>query len=237
MTRETVTRLWIARREETQRRCTHGSSQSPQRRRWRTPKRLSSSCPRTFSLQGRTRARRPIRGAAVPNISTSSKLQVRSLLHVITYIPHFVSLLFSIIPSCYCSPAGSQPGATAGILMAVIILLILILGIVFYVKKRRSRESEWADEYNTNSPSPTGDQTTFGAILGVGLFVAVMLIVIGAVYVTREGTFSCNKGNYTRGQPSSGPVWMRITFFLIVFIRICMALRWKLLFLNVRELI
>lgn len=49
--------------------------------------------------------------------------------------------------------------------------------------------------------------TTFAAILGGFLVVAVLLLILGIYAVTPDGTFSFNKGNYIRGQPtSSGPV-------------------------------
>uniref|UniRef100_A0AAQ5YT57 Ig-like domain-containing protein n=1 Tax=Amphiprion ocellaris TaxID=80972 RepID=A0AAQ5YT57_AMPOC len=40
--------------------------------------------------------------------------------------------------SCCCSPSGSQPGTTAGILLAVFFVLIFVLGCVVYHKQRNS---------------------------------------------------------------------------------------------------
>lgn len=52
-----------------------------------------------------------------------------------------------------------------------------------------------------------GDRTTFAAIVGVFASLGVLLLIAGVFFVTKDGTFSCNKGSYIRGQPtSSGPV-------------------------------
>lgn len=51
------------------------------------------------------------------------------------------------------------------------------------------------------------DRTTFGVILGVFVSLGVLLLISGLFFVTQNGTFSCSKNNYTRGQAtSSGPV-------------------------------
>uniref|UniRef100_A0AAQ6ARB6 Ig-like domain-containing protein n=1 Tax=Amphiprion ocellaris TaxID=80972 RepID=A0AAQ6ARB6_AMPOC len=51
-------------------------------------------------------------------------------------------------------------------------------------------------------PSPTGDRTTLAAIIGVFVALGVLLFVGGVLFVTRDGTFSCNQSKYLRGQPS-----------------------------------
>lgn len=50
----------------------------------------------------------------------------------------------------------------------------------------------------------TGDRTTFAAIVGVFAALGVLLLIAGAFFVTPDGTFSFNKGNYV--PTSSGPV-------------------------------
>ncbi|XP_069571703.1 hemicentin-2 [Brachyistius frenatus] len=50
------------------------------------------------------------------------------------------------------------------------------------------------------------DRTTFAAIFGVFVSLGILLVIGGLVFVTPDGTFSLNKGNYLPGQPtSSGP--------------------------------
>lgn len=52
-----------------------------------------------------------------------------------------------------------------------------------------------------------GDRTMFAALVGGITAVGVLLLVAGLFFVTPDGTFSCIKGDYLRGQPtSSGPV-------------------------------
>nr|XP_057905388.1 cell adhesion molecule 2-like isoform X1 [Doryrhamphus excisus] len=50
------------------------------------------------------------------------------------------------------------------------------------------------------------DWTTFAAVVGVFLALGVLLVIGGLLFVTPQGTFSFNKGSYSRGQPTSGPV-------------------------------
>ncbi|XP_051797530.1 cell adhesion molecule 3-like isoform X1 [Acanthochromis polyacanthus] len=46
------------------------------------------------------------------------------------------------------------------------------------------------------------DRTTLAAIIGVFVALGVLLFIGGALFVTRDGTFSCNQSKYLRGQPS-----------------------------------
>lgn len=46
------------------------------------------------------------------------------------------------------------------------------------------------------------DRTTLAAIIGVFVVLGVLLFVGGVLFVTRDGTFSCNQSKYLRGQPS-----------------------------------
>uniref|UniRef100_A0A3P8SRX9 Ig-like domain-containing protein n=1 Tax=Amphiprion percula TaxID=161767 RepID=A0A3P8SRX9_AMPPE len=46
------------------------------------------------------------------------------------------------------------------------------------------------------------DRTTLAAIIGVFVALGVLLFVGGVLFVTRDGTFSCNQSKYLRGQPS-----------------------------------
>lgn len=50
------------------------------------------------------------------------------------------------------------------------------------------------------------DHTTLAALIGVFTALGVLLLIGGLFFVTPEGTFSCSKGSYIRGQPTSGPV-------------------------------
>ncbi|XP_054616042.1 hemicentin-1-like [Dunckerocampus dactyliophorus] len=50
------------------------------------------------------------------------------------------------------------------------------------------------------------DRTTFAALLGVIVALGVVLVIVGLLFVTPQGTFSFNKGSYSRGRPTSGPV-------------------------------
>uniref|UniRef100_A0A3P8QDV8 Ig-like domain-containing protein n=1 Tax=Astatotilapia calliptera TaxID=8154 RepID=A0A3P8QDV8_ASTCA len=45
-------------------------------------------------------------------------------------------------------------------------------------------------------------RTTFGVMVGVGVAVGVLLLIVGAYFVTPNGTFSFNKGGYQPGTPS-----------------------------------
>ncbi|XP_039973461.1 hemicentin-1-like [Xiphias gladius] len=51
------------------------------------------------------------------------------------------------------------------------------------------------------------NRTTFAAIVGGFVFLGILIIAAGVLFVTPEGTFSLNKGSYLRGRPTSaGPV-------------------------------
>ncbi|XP_058509195.1 hemicentin-1-like [Solea solea] len=53
---------------------------------------------------------------------------------------------------------------------------------------------------------PPGNPTTFAAIIGVFVALGVVVIIVGLLTLTPNGTFSACKGGYVRGQPaSSGP--------------------------------
>ncbi|CAN9505573.1 unnamed protein product [Ophioblennius macclurei] len=52
----------------------------------------------------------------------------------------------------------------------------------------------------------SGDYTTFAAILGVFVTLGVFFLIAGLFIVTPDGTFSCAKNGYVRGQTTSGPV-------------------------------
>lgn len=46
------------------------------------------------------------------------------------------------------------------------------------------------------------DRTTLAAIIGVFVALGVLIFIAGVIFVTRDGTFSCNQSKYLRGQPS-----------------------------------
>lgn len=46
------------------------------------------------------------------------------------------------------------------------------------------------------------DYTVLAAVVGVVAALGVLLLIIGPFFVTKDGTFSFNKGGYSKGQPS-----------------------------------
>lgn len=45
------------------------------------------------------------------------------------------------------------------------------------------------------------DHTVLASVIGVLAVLGLLLLISGVFFVTNNGTFSCNKGNYMRGQP------------------------------------
>uniref|UniRef100_A0A8C3G8N1 Ig-like domain-containing protein n=1 Tax=Cyclopterus lumpus TaxID=8103 RepID=A0A8C3G8N1_CYCLU len=80
--------------------------------------------------------------APTPNISPSPKLQVRYCYKSSSCAPPLLSCRvdYSITPPFYCFPSGSHAGTTAGILMAVFFVLIVILGCVVYHKQKHPEQ-------------------------------------------------------------------------------------------------